>query len=140
MQEREQRGAGGVEDETIEDIVSMPFETAKHLTTLDAGSIVLIGTFLKDIFPKDKNSSALAISDSAQFLVASSFVAFGVSLLTASFFLFLFFRAPRLAAYYGRDLREQVERTSLFFYLLSFLPFVLGQAFFGYAVLVEVVY
>lgn len=25
----------------------------KHLTTLSAGSLVLIGTFMKDIFPKD---------------------------------------------------------------------------------------
>jgi hypothetical protein len=30
------------------------FETVKHLTTLSAGSVVLIGTFLQDIFPKTK--------------------------------------------------------------------------------------
>jgi hypothetical protein len=29
------------------------FELAKHLTTLNAGSIVLIATFLKDIFPNE---------------------------------------------------------------------------------------
>src|SRR5215211_9050759 len=36
---------------------ALGFEIFKHLTTLNAGSIVLIGTFLGDIFPHDKHGN-----------------------------------------------------------------------------------
>jgi hypothetical protein len=65
------------------------FETVKHLTTLSAGSIVLIGTFLQDIFPKGPGGE-LAVGAFTKWLIAGSFILFGASLIAASFFMYLF--------------------------------------------------
>jgi hypothetical protein len=55
------------------------FESAKHLTTLNAGSIVLIATFLKDIFPSEGGS--LTVGPWMKFLIGAAIVSFGISLL-----------------------------------------------------------
>jgi len=38
--------------------IKLGFEVAKQLTTLNAGSIVVIGTFLSNIFPTDKTGNS----------------------------------------------------------------------------------
>jgi hypothetical protein len=127
-------------EENDENALSLPFETAKHLTTLTAGSIVLIGTFLKDIFPRDPETDTLALSAFSTKLVGAAFLLFGISLLTASYFMILFYRAPSLAALRNQPLRVWIENWSLVFYVVSFLPFVFGQCSFAWAVLLEVVW
>jgi hypothetical protein len=59
------------------------FESVKQLTTLNAGSIVVIGTFLKDIFPS-KNGS-LAVGAGMKLLITLAFISFGLSLLVSSY-------------------------------------------------------
>jgi hypothetical protein len=61
----------------------LAFETAKQLTTLNAGSIVLIGTFLKDIFPTDNQT--LDVGAGLKWLIAISFISFGASLVGSTF-------------------------------------------------------
>ena|SRR5215217_3544465 len=62
--------------------IKMAFEASKQLTTLNAGAIVIIGTFLKDIFPSKHGT--LTVGPFLKGLIASSFICFGVSLLLAS--------------------------------------------------------
>jgi hypothetical protein len=64
------------------EVIKLGFETNKHLTTLNAGSIVIIGTFLSDIFPTD-NQGALTVPGCIEVLVGLAFVGFGVSLISA---------------------------------------------------------
>jgi hypothetical protein len=40
-----------VHADDVRESFKLGFEAVKHLTTLSAGSLVLIATFLKDIFP-----------------------------------------------------------------------------------------
>ena len=68
------------------DYFKLSHDTQKHLTTLTAGSIVLISTFLKDIFPKGKNG-ILLIGMPIIVLIAVSFFCFGCSLLGATWLL-----------------------------------------------------
>ena len=65
-------------------------DASKHLTTLNAGSIVVIGTFLKDIFPTEQGT--LAVGPFIKGLIAASFVCFGVSLILAAFIMLYFSR------------------------------------------------
>src|SRR5215211_1743744 len=66
------------------------FEASKQLTTLNAGSIVVIGTFLRDIFPTEQGT--LAVGPFIKGLIAASFVCFGVSLILATFIMLYFSR------------------------------------------------
>jgi hypothetical protein len=68
---------------------ALGFEIFKHLTTLNAGSIVLIGTFLGDIFPHDKHGN-LTIDQLTTGLIAASFLLFGVSLVASTFSMYQF--------------------------------------------------
>jgi hypothetical protein len=58
------------------------FEVAKHITTLSAGATVLIGTFMKDIFPKTETGS-LNLSNSAKLMLFVSIAALTVSTIFA---------------------------------------------------------
>lgn len=49
-----------------------------YLTTLNAGSIVLIATFLRDIFPKTEGG-VLDVALYVKLLIAASFLFFGIS-------------------------------------------------------------
>jgi hypothetical protein len=53
-------------------------EVVKHITTLNAGSIVVIGTFLKDIFPSE--DAVVAMGTGLKLLIAAAFLLFGLSL------------------------------------------------------------
>jgi hypothetical protein len=70
----------------FKDGLNLGFESLKHLTTLNAGSIVLIATFLRDIFPHQ-------ISLGLKFLVAGSFILFGLSLASAAFLIYFLMHA-----------------------------------------------
>jgi len=65
----------------------MLFETTKQLTILSSGSIVVIGTFLSNIFPTDKHG-ILAIPNGIKLLIATAFVGFGGSLISATITMF----------------------------------------------------
>jgi hypothetical protein len=58
------------------------FEVAKHITTLSAGATVLIGTFMKDIFPKTETGS-LNLSNSAKLMLFVSIAALTASTIFA---------------------------------------------------------
>jgi hypothetical protein len=52
------------------------FETSKQITTLNAGSIVVIGTFLSDIFPHKHGT--LAVGLPIKLLIAAAFAFFRI--------------------------------------------------------------
>ena len=58
------------------------FEVGKHITTLSAGATVLIGTFMKDIFPKTETGS-LNLSNSAKLMLFVSIAALSASTIFA---------------------------------------------------------
>ena len=62
------------------EVIKLGFEGAKQLTTLSAGSIVVIGTFLSNIFPTDKQGT-LITPGYIKFFIAVAFLGFGASLL-----------------------------------------------------------
>jgi hypothetical protein len=85
--------------DAVTESITVRFETVKHQTTLSAGSIVVIGTFLKDIFSfsggtidAGKGNYGVIIL----ILIVLSFVGFGVSLATSTFALSYFPRLLRL--------------------------------------------
>jgi hypothetical protein len=79
-----ERGEASVPDiPDLEESLKVAFETIKQLTTLNAGSIVVIGTFLKDIFPS-KNGS-LDVGAGMKLLIALAFVFFGLSLIFSTY-------------------------------------------------------
>ena len=63
--------------------IKMSFETFKHLATLNAGAIVLIGTFLQGIFPSQ--NGVLNVGLGVKLLIAASFVCFGLSLAATAY-------------------------------------------------------
>jgi hypothetical protein len=70
--------------------IKLAFEVFKHLATLNAGSIVLIGTFLRGIFPNEDGT--LLVGRCIKVLIAGSFVSFGISLALAAFVMFRYAR------------------------------------------------
>ena len=58
------------------------FEVGKHITTLSAGATVLIGTFMKDIFPKTETGS-LNLSNFAKLILFVSIAALTASTIFA---------------------------------------------------------
>lgn len=61
------------------------FEAAKQIATLSAGSIVVIATFLSEIFPAD-------IGLVTRGFVGAAFVFLGLSLVSAAFYMNKYFR------------------------------------------------
>ena len=102
------------------------FEPIKRLTTLSAGSIVLIGTFLSDIFPTDKHV-ILAVPNGIKFLIAGAFVGFGAALISATLLMF----------YYSNWIASSGRVGVMAPYLLALVPFVGGVICFGAAVLLN---
>jgi hypothetical protein len=76
-------------EETEQEALKQSFEVIKQLATLSAGSIVLLATFLKGIFPKDA-AGALAVSLGSKWLIATSFVLIGASLLACGIYLYAY--------------------------------------------------
>jgi hypothetical protein len=63
----------------VAETVRLGFEAMKQIATLSAGSIVVIGTFLSNIFPTDEQG-ALTVPLYTKLLIGAAFVGFGVSL------------------------------------------------------------
>ena len=68
--------------------IELGFDTVKQLTTLSAGSSVLVATFPKDIFSDDEGN--LAIDAFETTLIGASFVCFGATLLASVLAMWLF--------------------------------------------------
>ena len=73
----------GPDEDRTEDVhdVHRDIDADKHLTTLAAGSIVIIGTFIKDIFPNENGT--LTVGLGIKILIAAAFVFFGIALVFA---------------------------------------------------------
>jgi hypothetical protein len=129
------------------------FETIKQLTTLNAGSIVVIGTFLTDIFPSE--NGRLNVGAGMKLLIALAFVSFGLSLVFSSYAMLHYSRRLRRLELWrtpsGRArIRGEQERTLDHLYgefvlstwprLLIYVPFptyTAGLVCFGLAVVLN---
>jgi hypothetical protein len=67
----------------VTEVITLGFEWMKQLTTLSAGSIVVIGTFLSNIFPTD-NQGALTVPWYIELCLGAAFVCFGTSLIVSA--------------------------------------------------------
>ena len=67
----------------VTEVLTLGFEWMKQLTTLSAGSIVVIGTFLSNIFPTDEQGT-LTVPWYTELLIGAAFVSFGVSLIVSA--------------------------------------------------------
>ena len=118
--------------EDVQESFKQGFEGVKHLTTLNAGSFVLIATFLKDIFPK-KSDGSLNVAPFDQILIGASFLFFALSLAFSAFSLW------GLATLL-RSRKDFRKKTLLFRWYIG-LPaffFVSGLSCFGTPVLINV--
>jgi hypothetical protein len=77
--------------EGIVESTKLLHDTGRQIITLSFGAVVLIGTFLRDIFPRSLGFGLI------QVLIAIAFLGFIVSLITAVFSLF---RSANLADLY----------------------------------------
>jgi len=107
----------------------LAFEAFKHLTTLNAGSIVLIGTFLKDIFPKD-NQGNLSVDTGSKLLIATSFLLFGLSLAASAYSMY-WVATPNVPSWWRDKSMELAYRSKVNYErMLSFLMPLAGTFFF----------
>jgi len=119
----------------VAEVIKLGFEWMKQLTTLSAGSIVVIGTFLSNIFPTDKQGT-LTIPLGIKLLIGAAFVGFGVSLIVSAIamntyraILELFLRGDRPEEIYSPATRITISLP---------LPFFTGGVIcFGAAVLLN---
>ena len=128
--------SGESEPPDLSESIKLAFEAAKHLTTLNAGSIVVIGTFLSMIFPTD-SQGILMVPLYIKLLLGAAFVGFGTSLMVSTFAMFTFRNA--LQTYLDSGNRNHFFRLLLGIVGVS-LPFVLfsgGLICFGIAVLLN---
>jgi hypothetical protein len=116
--------------------IKLAFEDFKHLTTLNAGSIVLIGTFLQGIFPSENGT--LTVGLGIKLLIALSFFCFGASLALASLVMYQYTRVLRnyLSDALSID-RDRHVRIWLVPPGLPLLLFWFGLTFFGLAVVIN---
>src|SRR5215212_8684721 len=87
----------------LAEVVKLGFQSMTQLTTLNADSIVVIGTFLKDIF--HTSNGTLDVSPTIKLLIAAAFVCFGASLIFATVALFGYTRVIRDLSFIGRDIQ-----------------------------------
>jgi len=71
----------------LTEAIKLGFETFKQLTTLSAGSIVVIGTFLSNIFPTDSQGT-LTVPLYIKLLLGAAFLGFGATLICSTFAMF----------------------------------------------------
>jgi hypothetical protein len=96
------------EELAITEIVKLSFDNLKQLTTLNAGSIVVIATFLKDIFPGVKGT--LDVGPGIKLLITASFICFGASLALSAYLMQNWARTLEyLAGYEHARRRELLE-------------------------------
>jgi hypothetical protein len=94
----------------LTEAIKLGFEAMKQLTTLNAGSIVVIGTFLSNIFPTDRQGT-LTVPLYIKILIGLAFVGFGASLLLSTYVLILYRRMLESRAF--RDVLIGTDRESV---------------------------
>jgi hypothetical protein len=115
-----------VHADDVRESFKLGFEAVKHLTTLSAGSFVLIATFLDRIFP-----NRLVKDDKV--LIALSFLCFAVSLVISVYSLW------RLATMVRSRRSYERKKPKIRFNIVApSLCYVFGLGFFGTAVLANV--
>jgi hypothetical protein len=108
----------------------------KHLTTLSAGSLVLIATFLKDIFPR--TNGWLSVGLGLKLLIGASFVALGLSLLSSVWFMLQVSNSAIAEHQPETAVRNYIERgRAKGLQLTASLGFWVGLLCFGLAVLIN---
>jgi hypothetical protein len=121
----------------VAEVITLGFEWMKQLTTLSAGSIVVIGTFLSNIFPTD-TQGALTVPWYTELLIGAAFVSFGVSLI-ASAKAMNTYRAVLEFHLHGdrpEEIYSPIRRLTIFLPLPSF---TVGVICFGAAVLLNMI-
>jgi hypothetical protein len=115
--------------------VKLGVETIKQLTTLNAGSIVVIGTFLSNIFPSDKQGT-LTVPCYIKIFIGLAFVGFGGSLVLSTA---IMLRYRRIFDRYieGDSVRAREARTVGVPVSWAFTLFTVGVICFGAAVLLN---
>jgi hypothetical protein len=108
--------------------IKLAFEATKQLTTLNAGSIVIIGTFLSDIFSTDKQGT-LTAPLYIKLLIGAAFVGFGASLLSSTFAMLVYRNILESRGIFSLDARVDI--------LLPLASFAGGLICFGAAVLLN---
>jgi hypothetical protein len=117
----------------VRESYKLAFESIKHLTTLNAGSFILIATFLKDIFKQSDGSLNLTSGD--KILIGASFLCFALSLVFSTFSMWRLAGLVRSRREYPtkkRKIRWNIV-TPCFFYIL-------GLSSFGTAVLANITF
>ena len=127
----------------LTEVTKLGFEAMKQLTTLNAGSIVVIGTFLSNIFPTDKQGT-LAVPLYIKILIGLAFVGFGVSLFFSALTLNLY-RASFEGLLYERaglnaEQYDSADMAKRRFKPLPIFFFTGGLICFGTAVLLNLLF
>ena len=120
-----------IRDEDIQYVteeVKLSFDNLKQLTTLNAGSIVLIGTFLNDIFPSTKG--ILDVSPIIKLLITASFICFGLSLALSAYLMHYYVRSLHYSAGYlwWHRSEPEGEQSQIFRHRLSRVRVALYKA------------
>jgi hypothetical protein len=114
--------------ESLKEEYKFYFEAVKHLTTLNAGSIVIIGSFLSDIFPR--KGGILAVGLGIKILIAAAFLLFGLSLMLS---VYAMYGLSRHIGWGHSMILEESVRVST----LPLLSFVVALLCFGLAVMLN---
>jgi hypothetical protein len=121
------------------EIINIGFEAIKQLITLNAGSILIIGTFLSDIFPTNADGT-LAGPRYMAYLVGAAFVNFGLSLIVAVLAMFVYQSALVLyveeeESFYENHVLRHISWVTI---LGPFGFYAVGLICFGLAVLLNI--
>ena len=137
--EANEHPGGDTEASTSNNAINVLLDQFKHLTTLSTGSLVLIATFLKDIFPRSNNGD-LTIGLGLKLLIAASFVLLGISLVSSVFFMVR--SANQISSRTTPQRLDAFLDSAPIIYsqAVSLLSFLAGIIFFGVAVLINLFY
>jgi hypothetical protein len=106
--------------------IKLSFEAVKHMSTITAGSFVVIATFLRDIFPH-------ALSPMLKLLTAATFVCFGLALISSAWALWGLSVMPRTYQTINVKKKQQQQFLRVPAYFL-----ITGLGCFGVAVLIDI--
>lgn len=104
-QASEEKGAKTTEEE--KESIKLIFDTNKHITTLSAGSSVLLVTFMKDLLPKNEQGG-LAVGTVQVYLIVVSLACFGLVICFAAYAMHKCSVWMRNPVAYHRDTKMEV--------------------------------
>jgi hypothetical protein len=119
----------------VTQVITLGFEWMKQLTTLSAGSIVVIGAFLSNIFSTDKQGT-LTTPLLVKLLIGAAFVGFGVSLIVSAKAMNTY-RGILESYLHGGRPAEIYSLTTRLLIVLPLRSFTVGVICFGAAVLLN---